>query len=148
MDLGIYVVSFAHMIMGAPNNIEASASFTDKGVDSKTSIIFKYNDLQIATLSCSMIDSIPNRAVISGTNGYIDLDPTFYTPTSFRVCTNDGAIVEYPNEYVGHGLREQALELEKCVKNNTIESSIFYHIEILEVMESMDKIRSIIGLEF
>ena len=62
--------------------------------------------------------------------------------------TNDGAKVEYPNEYEGHGLREQALELEKCVKNNTIESSIFPHAEMLQVMESMDKIRSIIGLQF
>ena len=148
MDLGIYVVSFAHMIMGTPNEIEASASFTDEGVDSKTSIIFKYNNLQIATLSCSMVDSMPNRAVISGTNGYIDLDPTFYAPTSFRVCTNDGARIEHPNKYEGHGLREQALELEKCVKNNTIESSIFPHAEMLQVMESMDKIRSIIGLQF
>ena len=85
---------------------------------------------------------------ISGTNGYIDISPTFYAPTSFRVCTNDGSTAEYPNEYVGHGLREQALELEKCVKNNTIESSIFPHSEILEVMELMDEIRSIIGLEF
>ena len=148
LDLGIYIVSFAHMIMGTPNEIEASASFTDEGVDSKTSIIFKYDNLQIATLSCSMVDSMPNRAVISGTNGYIDIDPTFYAPTSFRVCTNDGTIVEHPNEYVGHGLREQALELEKCVKNNTIESSIFPHAEMLQVMESMDKIRSIIGLQF
>ena len=45
LDLGIYIVSFAHMIMGSPDEIEASASFTDEGVDSKASIIFKYNDL-------------------------------------------------------------------------------------------------------
>ena len=95
-----------------------------------------------------MIDSMPNRAILSGSSGYIDIDPTFYAPTSFRVCTNDGTTVEYPNEYVGHGLREQALELERCVKNNTIESSIFPHNETLQVMELMDKIRSIIGLKF
>ena len=148
LDLGIYIVSFAHMIMGAPNDIKASASFTDMGVDSKTSIILKYNDSRIATLSCSMIDSMPNRAIISGSNGYIDIDPTFYAPTSFRVFTNNGNVVKHLSKYEGHGLREQALELERCVKNNTIESSMFPHNEILEVMKSMDEIRSIIGLEF
>ena len=102
----------------------------------------------MATLSCSMTDSMPNRAILSGSCGYIDIDPTFYAPTSFRVCTNDGVTVEYPNKYVGHGLREQALELERCVKNNAIESNIFPHNEMLQVMESMDKIRSIIGLKF
>ena len=148
LDLGIYLVSFAHMILGSPDEIKASASFTDKGVDSKASIVFKYNDSSMATLSCSMIDSMPNRAIISGTNGYIDISPTFYAPTSFRVCTKDGATAEYPNEYVGHGLREQALELEKCVKNNAIESNIFPHTEMLQVMGLMDEIRSIIGLKF
>ena len=148
LDLGIYLVSFAHMILGTPDQIEASASFTNQGVDSKASIVFKYNDSSMATLSCSMIDSMPNRAIISGTNGYIGISPTFYAPTSFRVCTKDGATTEYPNEYVGHGLREQALELEKCVKNNAIESSIFPHADMLQVMETMDKIRSIIGLEY
>ena len=45
-------------------------------------------------------------------------------------------------------LQEQALELEKCVKNNAIESNIFPHTEMLQVMGLMDEIRSIIGLEF
>ena len=148
MDLGIYIVSFAHMILGVPDKIKASASFTDKGVDSKTSIIFKYTDSRMATLSCSMIDSIPNRAIVSGSSGYIDIDPTFYAPTTFRVCTNDGSTLEFPSEYVGHGLREQALELERCVKNNAIESNIFPHNEMLQVMGLMDEIRSIIGLKF
>ena len=85
-------------------------------------------------------DSMPNRAIISGTNGYIDINPTFYAPTSFRVCTNNGSTAEYPNEY--------GLELEKCVKNNAIESNIFPHTEMLQVMGLMDEIRSIIGLEF
>ncbi len=148
LDLGIYVVSFAHMILGTPDEIDANASFAKTGVDTKTSMIFKYSDSVIATLSCSMLDSMPNRAIITGTKGYIEIDHSFYAPSSFRVITNDGKIDEYPKIYEGHGLREQAIELERCVKNNSIESAILPHEETLEVMKSMDKIKSIIGREF
>ena len=148
LDLGIYVVSFAHMILGKPKDILARSVFTDQGVDAKTSIIFKYDNGAIATLSCSMYDSQPNRAIISGSKGYIDIEPTFYAPTSFKVCTNDGEIVSYPNDYNGHGLREQAMELEKCIKNNLTESEKMPHTESLSVMESMDKVRALVGLTF
>ena len=52
------------------------------------------------------------------------------------------------NNYKGHGLREQAKELERCVKNNLIESPKMKHSDSLEVMESMDKIRDLVGLNF
>ncbi len=42
LDLGIYVVSFCHMVAGSPKKILASSNFIDQGVDSKTSMIFKY----------------------------------------------------------------------------------------------------------
>ena len=110
--------------------------------------VFKYDNGVIATLNCSMYDSQPNRAIISGSNGYIEVEPTFYAPTSLKVCTNDGEIISYPNKYIGHGLREQALELERCIINNLIESERMPHNESISVMESMDKIRFLIGLKF
>ena len=148
MDLGIYVVSFAHMILGAPKSIIAKSVFTDKGVDAKTSMVFKYNNGTIANLSCSMYDSQPNRAIVSGSKGFIEIEPTFYAPTSFKIVLNEGKLISHPNKYKGHGLREQALELEKCKDMNLIESEKMTHSESIAVMKSMDKIRSLVGLKF
>ena len=148
LDLGIYVISFAHMILGKPEKIYAESVFTENDVDAKTSMIFKYTNGAIANLSCSMYDTQPNRAVIAGTKGFIEIDPTFYAPTSMRLCTNDGKISVYKNEYEGHGLREQAIEMEYCVKNNLNESTKMLHQESLEVIEIMDKVRAKIGLVF
>jgi hypothetical protein len=61
---------------------------------------------------------------------------------------NNGKTIRHQNNYKGHGLREQALELEKCINMNLIESEKLPHIESISVMESMDKIRSLIGLKF
>ncbi len=148
LDLGIYVVSFAHMLLGAPKSIIAQSVFTDKGVDAKTSMLFNYENGAIANLTCSMYDSQPNRAIISGSEGYIEIEPTFYAPTSFKIFLNDGKLISHPNKYKGHGLREQALELEKCKNMGLIESEKSSHSESITVMESMDKIRSLVGLKF
>ena len=148
LDLGIYVISFAHMILGKPDKIYAESVFTENDVDAKTSMIFKYTNGAIANLSCSMYDTQPNRAIIAGAKGFIEIDPTFYAPTSMRLCTNDGKISVYKNEYEGHGLREQAIEMEYCVKNNLNESTKMLHQESLEVIEIMDKVRAKIGLVF
>ena len=148
LDLGIYVVSLAHMILGKPKNIIASSIFTKQGVDAKTSMIFTYESGALANLSCTMYDTQPNRAVISGSKGFIEIAPTFYAPTSITLNTNDGKSVSYPNDYKGHGLREQADELANCVKNNEIESQKMKHSESISVMESMDQIRDQVGLTF
>ena len=148
LDLGIYVISFAHLIMGTPKEILATSVFTDKGIDSKTSMIFKYDNDVIANLSCSMFDTQQNRAIISGEKGILELEPTFYAPTKITVIMNDGTTTNIANDYKGHGLREQAKELEWCVKNNLIESPKMKHAESIAVMESLDKVKKLIGLSF
>ena len=148
LDLGVYVVSFAHLILGDPKEIIATSIFTNEGIDCKTSMIFKYDSNVIANLSCSMFDTQPNRAIISGEKGLIELEPTFYAPTQISVVMNTGETTNITNDYKGHGLREQAKELEWCVRNNLIESPKMKHSESIAVMKSMDTIRNIIGLSF
>tara|TARA_Y100000768_G_scaffold3649_1_gene2635 strand:+ start:460 stop:1443 length:984 start_codon:yes stop_codon:yes gene_type:complete len=148
LDLGIYVVSFAHLILGKPKEIIATSLFTNEGIDSKTSMIFKYDSNVIANLSCSMFDTQPNRAIISGERGLIEIEPTFYAPTKISIVMNNGETTSITNDYKGHGLREQAKELEWCVKNNLIESPKMKHSESIAVMKSIDTIRSLIGLSF
>ena len=148
LDLGIYVVSFAHMVLGSPKEIIAKSLFTSEGVDAKTSMIFKYSNGVIANLSCSMYDSQPNRAVISGEKGWIEIAHTFYAPSTVTVNLIERENLSYMKPYKGHGLREQAIELENCVNNRIIESSKIPHNESIAVMKSMDKIRQKINLKF
>ena len=148
LDLGIYVVSFCHMVAGSPNEILASSNFIDQGVDSKTSMVFKYDNGVVANLSCSMYDSQPNRAIISGSDGYIEIDHTFYAPTTIKLYKSNNEVVEYKNNYKGHGLRQQGLCMEECVLNNKIESDKMTHKDTLEVIKIMDRVRDKIGLFF
>ena len=95
-----------------------------------------------------MYDSQPNRAIISGSDGYIEIDHTFYAPTTIRLYKNDQEMVEYVNNYEGHGLRQQAIYMEKCVSDKKLESDKMTHKDTLEVMKIMDKVRIKTGLKF
>lgn len=146
LDLGIYPISFAHMVLGVPAKIRAAATFTDKGVDASSSVIFDYQSGAQAILTSNMMVSTPCRATICGTLGKIEIDRTFYNPTSMRVIMHDGTTTEYPSDYKGHGLREQALEFEKVVRNGEKSSPILTPDESILIMESLDEVRRQIGL--
>lgn len=148
LDLGIYPVSFAHMVLGAPKKISAIASFTDKGVDAQTSMLFDYGDSVQAILTTTMDAQTPCRATISGVNGRLEIDRTFYNPASMRVTLFEGEVTEYPSEYKGHGLREQAVEFARVVQSGEKESPILTLDDSLEVMGIMDSIRKEIGLTY
>ena len=111
-------------------------------------MVFKYDNGLIANLSCSMYDNQPNRAIISGSDGYIEIAHTFYAPTTIKLYKNDKEIVEHKNDYEGHGLRQQAIYMEKCVSDNKLESDKMTHKDTLEVMKIMDEVRRKTGLKF
>ena len=148
LDLGIYPISFAHMILGNPISITSSAVMTDKGVDAQTSMIFNYDNGAQAVLTTTMIEQTPCRAVVAGLDGWLEIDRTFYNPASMRVILNDGTVTEYPSAYTGHGLREQADVFKQIVKSGEVESKILSWKDTVDIMKSMDTVRSQIGLKY
>ena len=148
LDLGIYPVSFAHMILGNPAKITASAVLTDKGVDARTSMIFDYTDGAQAILTTTMIEQTPCRAVVAGVNGWLEIDRTFYNPTSMRVVLFDGSVTQYPHTYTGHGLREQAEAFKRLVQSGKNQSEILTWKDTVDIMGTLDAVRSQIGLRY
>jgi len=148
LDLGIYPVSFAHMVLGNPTKITASGVLTDKGVDAQTSMIFDYADGAQAVLNTTMIEQTPCRAVVAGVDGWLEIDRVFYTPTSMRVTLFDGSVTEYPTNYTGHGLREQAEAFKKLVQSGHTQSDILNWKDTVDIMQTLDSVRSQIGLRY
>ena len=148
LDLGIYPISLAHMVLGVPKSITSTAVFTDKGVDAQSSMILDYANGAQAILNTTMIVKTPCTAVIAGINGYLEIDGTFYNPTSMRLTLFDGTLTKYPSDYKGHGLREQAVEFARVVKSGAKESPILTWADTIAIMEIMDTVRAQIGLKY
>ena len=83
LDLGIYPVSFAFDVLGAPDSIRASATMTATGVDRPDGSDLRVPGGQQAIVDCELDTARSNRATIIGTEGWIDIEPTWYNPTPF-----------------------------------------------------------------
>lgn len=149
LDLGIYPVSFAFDILGAPEKVLASATMTPTGVDQQTSVIFEYGQGQQAILDCALDTAGSNSASILGTKGWVDIDSVWYTATSFTRYDAAGNVVERFQEPVtSRGMQFQASELERLVRAGATAGEVLPPNETVAVMAAMDEIRRQIGLSY
>ena len=148
LDLGVYPISLASMVLGTPAEISATATFGDTGVDAQTSVTLLHEDGRAAVASCTMQAWLPNRATIAGTDARIDIEPTWYRATSFTLTTRDGATERYEFPVEGTGLRFQADEVARCVRAGLLESPVLPVGESCSIMRTLDAVRAGIGLTY
>ena len=149
LDLGIYPISFAFDILGTPETIKASASMTATGVDRQTAAIFEYAGGQQALVDCELDAASANRALVIGTEGWVDIESTWYNPVPFTVFGADGAVVErYDQPVTSRGMQYQAAELERLIREGATAGTILPPGETVAVMAAMDEIRRQIGLSY
>ena len=149
LDLGIYPVAFAWDVFGPPTRISATSSPTATGVDRQTAMIFDYADGQQAVLHCALDTQGPNRAVILGTEARIEIDGVWYCPTTFHLIGPDDEVIEtFDGSTPGRGMQFQAAQLEELVAAGDLEGPILSPAETVAIMESLDEVRSQIGLVY
>ncbi|MFJ6452791.1 Gfo/Idh/MocA family protein [Paenarthrobacter sp. NPDC091669] len=149
LDLGIYPISFAFDILGTPSAIRASASMSATGVDRQTAAIFEYANGAQALVDCELDAASANRAMVIGTDGWIDIEHTWYNPVPFTVHAVDGRVVErYDQPVASRGMQYQAAELERLVRAGSTAGTILPPRETVAIMAAMDEIRRQIGLRY
>src|SRR5690606_1840681 len=137
LDLGVYPISFTHDLLGFPERITAVGQLTPEGVDGQTSIVLDYPSSQ-ATLHTTLYAATGNRAVISGTEGRIEIEGDFYTPPTFQVTRKDGTSWTFDGR-VPNGFQFQAAEVARRVAAGEKESERLTLDGTLEVMRIMDE---------
>ncbi|YCK81300.1 Gfo/Idh/MocA family oxidoreductase [Arthrobacter sp. D3-18] len=149
LDLGIYPISFAFDTLGTPASIKASASMSATGVDRQTAAIFEYADGAQAIVDCELDAASANRAMVIGTEGWIDIEHTWYNPVPFTVFGVDGTVVErYDQPVNSRGMQYQAAELERLIRTGETAGTVLPPGESVAIMAAMDEIRQQIGLRY
>ncbi|MEO0048816.1 MAG: hypothetical protein RL556_148 [Actinomycetota bacterium] len=149
LDLGIYPVSFSYRILGQPNEIAAKAQLTELGVDELTSAIFEYESGAQAVFTTCMSVAGPVNAVVTGTKGRVELEKSFYNNTAWVAFdNNDNEIARYVPAHEGRGMQYQALHFEECLRQGLLTSPILPLSESVQIMQTLDAIRSQIGVRY
>ena len=148
LDLGVYPLSYAHMIMGSGYSAVSSAmTFTSKGVDRRTEIRLTYREGVMAALSCDMDSQTPISFKIYGDSGTIEV-PHFLGATTYLLHRADGDTEQYSLPFRGEGFVEQIDASSEAIMNGQQESSLWPHQDTLSVLELMDTVRRANALHY
>jgi len=148
LDLGIYPVSFASMLLGTPERVAAFATPAVTGVDAQTSAVFTYESCAHALVTTVADARTANTASITGTKGRI-LVPRYASGLStLELSLLDGSGQVFEFEGGGNGLRYQAAEVGRRLRAGETESPVLPLDETLSIMRTLDLIREQIGLRY
>jgi len=147
LDLGVYPITLAYLFLGRPAHVRAWASLFPEGTDENTGIVFGYENGAVATLACGLRGKTAGRAVITGTEGRIEIPGPFHVPAGFTLVRgSEETWVDVP--FVGNGMNHEAVEVVRCLREGLTESSLIPHAETLEIMAILDEIRGQIGVTY
>ena len=142
LDLGIYPVSFASMVLGTPDRIVSVIDPAFTGVDAQTSMVFGYRGGAHAVLTCTLRARSPTRASIVGTEARLDIDSDFYAPSAVTLVPREGQPTRVPSAHEGRGLRHQADEVARRLASGELESPLMGLDETISIMQTMDAVQA------
>jgi predicted dehydrogenase len=145
LDLGVYPVSFASMILGTPSRIVSISDPAFTGVDAQTSMVFGYQSGAQAVLTCTLRAKSPTRASIVGTEARIEIDGNFYAPATATLIPRQGEPTRFASVDEGRGMHHEADEVARRLAAGDLESPLMPLSETISIMETMDAVRAQAG---
>ncbi len=147
MDVGVYTVSLASMVLGTPDRITGMATLGETGVDEVAGMLLGYPNGSIAVLSTGIRVNTPHRATINGTDGRITLHSSWWKPTKMTI-TRGGQDEVFEESIESSGFNYEAAEVGQCLRAGKTESDIMPLDESLAVMRTLDTLRAQWGLKY
>jgi predicted dehydrogenase len=148
LDVGVYCVSLASMILGQPSGSVGLSHLGKTGVDEQASIVLEHEGGRLANLSIGIRTTTPQEATIMGTEGYVRIHAPWWRPKSMTIYRpgEESETVDAPVS--GNGFNYEAAEVMRCLEAGKTESDVMPLDETISVMRTMDRIRATWGLRY
>lgn len=148
LDVGIYPVYLSLLLLGLPQEILAKAQMTKSQVDSFCTMVFNYTNGAKAVLESSIESATPVEAYIYGSKGSIKMHKNFHHTKELTIHLEGEQPKSIPIEYIGNGYYHEIIEVLSCLRNKKPESSKMPHQMSINLIKTLDRIRSKIGLRY
>ncbi|MBB3083364.1 Gfo/Idh/MocA family protein [Geodermatophilus sabuli] len=146
LDLGVYVVSFAQMLLGAPDTVHVAGSLFPTGADAEASILLGYDDGRSATLTTSLRYPTPGQARVFGTTGWIDVLPRFHHPQTIVLHRAGTAPETITRPQTGTGYAHELVEVTECLRAGRTESAVMPLADTLAVQAVLGQAADQLGI--
>ncbi|MBA3524527.1 MAG: Gfo/Idh/MocA family oxidoreductase [Geodermatophilaceae bacterium] len=148
LDIGVYPVSFAQMLLGTPNRVTATGSLTPSGVDAEESLLLGYADGRQAALTASLRCFLPGQARVFGTGGWVDVLPRFHHPRTIVLHRDGGGAQELTLPQTGAGYSHELVEVTECLRAGRTESAVMPLADTVAVMGVLEEAATQLGVHF
>lgn len=145
LDIGIYPLTFAHLVLGHPHTVSAAGAVHERGFDVAGGATMVHEGCgplgvePVSSIAWTQLAQSDNTASIAGTEGRIEIPRRFHHPTSFTLVRGDHAErVDVP--VIGRGYAHEAVEVARCLREGLTESPLLPLDATVALQELMDTI--------
>ncbi len=151
LDMGIYPVSFAQMLLGDPIAVSATGTLHEGVSESFASAVLEFASGARAVITVSGKAHLPTVASVSGTLGVVVMDGPFFVPSGLELrpalFNAHGPRWDHTGPIQGHsGLCYQVNHFAHYVSEGLLESPLHTHHDTVSVMRICEGIRRHIGV--
>ncbi len=148
LDVGVYCVSFASMVLGRPIRGTGLSHLGETGVDEQFAATLEHGEGRLSAITAGTRTASPHEATVLGTEGYARIHSPWWQPDAMTISRpgREDEVVREPTEE--NGFRYEAAEVMRCLRAGEVESQIMPLDETVSVMETMDEIRAAWGLRY
>jgi predicted dehydrogenase len=147
LDIGVYPLTFAHVVLGEPDAVVAAGTMHDRGFDLGGGAVLTYPGGAVADVAWTQVAHSDNRASIAGDAGRLEIAPPFHEARSFTLASG-GSVHEFGEPVTGLGFSSEIEEVAACLRAGRTASDVLPPDGTLAVMRVMDEIRSQLGVTF
>ena len=148
LDVGVYCVSLASMVLGPPVRTAGLSHIGETGVDEQAAVVLEHAAGRLSSLAMGIRTATPHEATILGTEGYLKIHAPWWRPTVMTVSRPGRRDETIEAPVTGSGFEYEAAEVMRCLEEGRTESDVMPLDETLSVMRTMDEIRAAWDLEY
>ncbi len=148
MDVGVYPLYLATLILGEPVLIKSVSSLAATGIDEYCNIVLQYADGATVHLISSIVFNTAVDAEIIGTKGSIKIKNPWFKATQFSLQLNDGTTEEFSMPHLSNGFEHEIKEVMQCLDKGLLQSNKMPHQLSLSLSKTIDEILRQAGVEY
>jgi predicted dehydrogenase len=150
LDMGIYPLTFARIMLGPFTGVAASADLAAGGYDLDVALGATHEGGAVSALTTSMTSVSPCSATIATDEGLVVFPAPFHHPSHvvWTPTSGEPERIETPSPVLGTGLGNEAAHVQDCLRDGLRESPLVPRAQTLELLDVMDEIRRQIGVRY
>lgn len=148
LDLGIYPVTLAHLLLGHPTDVQVLGATAPTGADEQVALQWLTADGAVAQILCDSRSHGSSRTVVRGTEGWVEVHGAVNDPEAFTV--HRGLDPDAGEHVTGdrRGFAHEVEEVHRCLREGLLESPLVPHADTVAVMTILESARRELGVRY